>query len=164
MAKKKPCGKADLATSCYVSLCFDSIRLKSLKCPTIQLLLLPYNYNFVSFSTSITQSGSFNKLMHNMSSTSQFYHFYFNHVVRLWNSLTYIDLHIYSVRDYFWNHFLQHFNSNNFSLSLSTYVTCVHTLHMVHFSSFCNLAHCRAWRLLLATTFCFFLYIIAQYK
>ena len=62
--------------------------VKSLKSPTPAFNIL----NYVTFNTSTTRSGTFNKLIHNFTSTSHAHHFYFNRIVRLWNSLPYIDL------------------------------------------------------------------------
>ena len=44
-------------------------------------------YNYVTFNTSTTRSRSFNKLIHDFTPTSHAHHFYFNRIVRLWNSL-----------------------------------------------------------------------------
>ena len=47
---------------------------------------------FVSFSNLSTRSGSACKLVYRCSSTNKSRHFYFNRVVRLWNSLPLIDI------------------------------------------------------------------------
>ena len=54
----------------------------------------------------------------------------FNRISRLWNSLPYIDLNLpfsvikANVYDYFWNHFIQYFDSTN--------------VHLYHFVCPCN--------------------------
>ena len=62
--------------------------VKSLKFPTPAFNI----YNYVTFNTSTTRCRTFNKLIHNFTPTSHAHHFYFNRIVRLWNSLPYIDL------------------------------------------------------------------------
>ena len=62
--------------------------VKSLKSPTPAFNI----YNYLNFNTSTTRSGAHNKLIHKFVSSSHAYHFYFNRIIRLWNSLPYIDL------------------------------------------------------------------------
>ena len=87
-------------------------------------------YNYLNFNTSTTQSGAYNKLIHKFVSSSHAHHFYFNRIIRLWNSLPYIDLSLTintikkSLYDHFWNHFAQHFDSDN--------------VHTFHYSCPCN--------------------------
>ena len=79
-----------------------------------------------------SRSGYFSKLLHNSTPTSYIRHFYFNRIVRLWNSLPFIDFHLpfYVIKaklyDYFWNHFVIHFDAND-----------VHLYHIV-----CPCNHC----------------------
>ena len=94
--------------------------VKSLKSPTPAFNI----YDYVTFNTSATRSGTFNKLIHNYAHTNQARHFFFNRIVRLWNSLPTINLNLTTntiksiLYNHFWSHFHQHFNSNN-----------VHTFH-----------------------------------
>ena len=44
-------------------------------------------WEYVSFSSNNTRAAAANKLTHNLCRTSMTRHFYFNRVVRLWNSL-----------------------------------------------------------------------------
>ena len=94
--------------------------VKSLKFPTSTFNI----YNYVTFNTSTTRSGTFNKLIHNFVPTNQTRHFYFNRTVRLWNSLPAIDLNLTTntiksiLYSHFWTHFHQHFDTSN-----------VHTFH-----------------------------------
>ena len=64
--------------------------VKSLKSPTPTFNI----YNYVTFNTSATRSGTSNKLIHNFAPTNQARHFFFNRIVRLWNSLPAIDLNL----------------------------------------------------------------------
>jgi len=57
--------------------------IKSLKSPTPAFNI----YNYVTFNTSTTRSGTYNKLIHNFTSTSHAHHFYFSRITRLWNIL-----------------------------------------------------------------------------
>ena len=81
--------------------------VKSLMSPTPAFNIL----NYVTFNTSTTRSGTFNKLIHNFTSTSHAHHFYFNRIVRLWNSLPYIDLSlsIDTIKSNLHNFFLETF-------------------------------------------------------
>jgi len=49
--------------------------------------------NYISFSTSNTRTRG-TKLRHNISSTNKEWHFYFNRISRLWNSILIIDLNL----------------------------------------------------------------------
>ena len=75
--------------------------------------------DFVTFVTSKTRSSSFNKLKHTFCRSSLSRHFYFNRLPRLWNSLPSIDLDQSldtikcKLKQFFWNHFLNHFNPDN---------------------------------------------------
>ena len=63
--------------------------IKNLKNP-------PNNFNigtYISFSVGNTRSCGV-KLRHNASSTNEERHFYFNRIIRLWNSLPIIDLNL----------------------------------------------------------------------
>ena len=59
--------------------------VKSLKSPNPAFNI----HKYVTFNTSATRSGTFNKLIHNFTSASYAHNFYFNRIVRLWNSLPY---------------------------------------------------------------------------
>ena len=75
--------------------------------------------NFISFSTSRTQSSSYLKLHHTVSKSNVQGHFYFRRIPRLWNSLPLLDTSLSvptiraKLRQYFWNYFLTHFDPNN---------------------------------------------------
>ena len=96
--------------------------VKSLKFPTAAFNI----FNYVTFNTSCTRSGSNHKLLHKFSPSSFHRHFYFIRIVRLWNSLPPIDLNLpidlikRNLYSLFWNHFTTSFESNN-----------IHTLHML---------------------------------
>ena len=74
---------------------------------------------FVSFSNLSTCSGSACKLVYRCYSTNKFCHFYFNRVVRLWNSLPPIDISQSfsciksSLLNVSWEHFVCHFDSDD---------------------------------------------------
>ena len=57
--------------------------VKALKFPSDNMPILRY----ISFSKSNTRSSCRNRLQHNYCHTSVSRHFYFNHIVRLWNKL-----------------------------------------------------------------------------
>ena len=77
-------------------------------------------HTFVSFSGSSCSSRSC-KLSYNLCHTSTYRHFYFNRLVRLWNSIPadIIDLSSSfaqikkALTSFFWNHFTTHFNPAN---------------------------------------------------
>ena len=77
-------------------------------------------YDYISFSTSITRSATHHNLTHKYKRTSIGRHFYFNRIVRLWNTLPDIDLTqsctaIKSlILTHFWSHFKTNFNSDNY--------------------------------------------------
>ena len=76
-------------------------------------------FEFISFSTSNTRFGSSNKLQYKYQRSSIMRHFYFNRIVRLWNSLPCINLAMSidtiktTVSKHLWDHFTTHFNVNN---------------------------------------------------
>ena len=88
--------------------------IKSFKTPSDNFDPLSY----VSFVSNNTRSSSSGKLVHKFSKTSFSRHFYFNRVVRLWNSLPRIDLSlsVISIKNIiieeFWSHFYTHFISD----------------------------------------------------
>ena len=49
-------------------------------------------HSLISFSSSDTRSASSHKMIHSISSTNHFCHFFFNRIPRLWNALPPIDL------------------------------------------------------------------------
>ena len=89
--------------------------------------------NYVNFCQHSTRSSTTNKLKHVLSSTNKQSNFYFNRLPRLYNALPVLDLNqpfttIKSyLKQFFWNHFKSHFNSEN-----------PHTLHVVCPCSVCS--------------------------
>ena len=78
-----------------------------------------FNINtYISFSAGNTKSCGV-ELRHNASSINKEYHFYFNRIIRLWNSLPIIDLNLpinvikSKIKDYFWQHFITDFDPDN---------------------------------------------------
>ena len=75
-------------------------------------------FDYVQFSTSNTRAGCSNKLIHKLSRTSCDHHFFFNRIVRLWNSMPYIDLTLSfdqiksKILSHLWSHFTVKFNSD----------------------------------------------------
>ena len=86
--------------------------VKSIKYPPDNVSI----FEFVSFTNSPSRP---NKLKHNYCRTSKARHFYFNRIVRLWNSLPPIDLtrsprtikHL--LINHLWDHFLTNFEPLN---------------------------------------------------
>ena len=99
-----------------------STLIRSLKSPSPAFNI----YNYITFNTSSTWSGSNHKLIHKHSPSSLHHHFYFNRIVRLWNILQSIDLHLplniikRTIYRYFWDQFETNFDCKN-----------VHTLHLL---------------------------------
>ena len=89
--------------------------IKALKYPSDNFSVL----SFVSFSKVGTRASTAHKLVHNYSRTTTYRHFYFNRLVRLWNSLPFIDLSqsLQCIKSkllsYLWDHFTNHFNPDN---------------------------------------------------
>ena len=89
--------------------------IKALKYPSDNFSVL----SFVSFSKVGTRASTAHKLVHNYSRTTTYHHFYFNRLVRLWNSLPFIDLSqsLQCIKSkllsYLWDHFTNHFNPDN---------------------------------------------------
>ena len=91
--------------------------------------------SFVSFSNS-SRSSRTNKLSYKLCHTTAYRHFYFNRLVRLWNTLPagIIDLSLsytsvkQSLKKFFWNHFEQNFNSEN-PCSFHVVCPCSHCSH-----------------------------------
>ena len=89
------------------------------------------------FSKAATRSGSFNKLIHKFANLTILFQQYCS-------SLKFSALHLLvntiklSLYDYFWNHFVQHFNSNNIHSFhyIFVLVTSAHVFHLVHFFMF----------------------------
>ena len=111
--------------------------VKSLKSPTSAFNI----HKYVIFNTSTTRSGTSNKLIHNFTPTMQAHHFYFNRIVRLWNSLPCIDLSLTintiksNLYSFFWKHFVTHFNSDNVH-TLHYLCPCNQCSHLPHNTSF----------------------------
>ena len=79
-----------------------------------------FNINhYITFSHASTRSSTTNKLHHVHTHNNCFCNFYFNRLLRLWNSLPSIDLtkSLSSIKttiyNYLWNHFKQNFPSTN---------------------------------------------------
>ena len=96
--------------------------IRSLKSPSPAFNI----YNYITFNTSSTRSGSNHKLIHKHFPSSLHCHFYFIRIVRLWNILPSIDLNLplniikRTIYRYFWDQFETNFDYNN-----------VHTLHLL---------------------------------
>ena len=86
--------------------------IRSLKFPTPAFNI----YDCITFNISTTRSGSNYMLIHNYSSSSLHHHFYFNRIVRLWNTLPSIDLNLplntikQILYKYFWDQFEANFD------------------------------------------------------
>ena len=115
--------------------------MKALKFPSDNMPILQY----ISFTNSNTRSSGLNKLKHNYCRTSLSRHFYFNHIVRLWNKLPSIDLSnsILSIKHHLvthlWNHFHTHFDPSNTCtlhfLVPVVYVSCNNCIFTFHQAS-----------------------------
>ena len=79
------------------------------------------NFNisqYVTFAQGSTRSSSSRKLIHNFARYSTTRHFYFNRIVRLWNSLPHIDTtqSLFTIKQklttHLWSHFHDHFESD----------------------------------------------------
>jgi len=92
-------------------------------CFTIKSLKsLTKNFNirdYISFSTIHTRSSSSSKLIHTFHSSNLNRHFFFHQLPHLWNSILIINLSLplstikSKLNEYFWNHFVEHFNPND---------------------------------------------------
>ena len=105
--------------------------IKNLKNPTNN-----FNINtYISFSVGNTRSYGV-KLSYNASSTNKEYHFYFNRISCLWNSLPIIDLNLpiniikSKIKSYFWQHCITNFDPDN-----------IHKLHYLCPCGSCMLHH-----------------------
>ena len=82
--------------------------------------------DYVSFSRNNTRSGTHNKLVLPLSTSSRHKHFFFNRIPRLWNSLPPIDTTrsycsvATELKNIFWEQFISNFDSSN----LCTYHFC----------------------------------------
>ena len=125
-----------LPLMCFLELNDILFLVKSLKSPNPAFNI----HKYVTFNTSATRSGTFNKLIHNFTSTSYSHQFYFNRIVRLWNSLPYIDLSFSvstiksSLQNFLWNHFVAHLDSDNVHTHFTTFVhvTAAHIFHIAY--------------------------------
>ena len=74
---------------------------------------------FLSFSTSITRSGTQHKLVFNHVRTNTVRHFFFHRVVKLWNSIPLVDLSLSfetlktTLYNHFWSHFITNFDPSD---------------------------------------------------
>ena len=71
-------------------------------------------FNFITFSTSTTRFGTSNKLKFNYRRTTITRHFFFNRIVKLWNSLPAIDISLpfITIKKLLYNTFRDHFIEN----------------------------------------------------
>ena len=89
--------------------------IKLLKSPSDKFNILDY----VEFTSGHTRSAGV-KLKHKIASTNNVMNSYFYRLPRLWNSIPIVDLSHslptikYKLKNYFWNHFIKNFDSNNF--------------------------------------------------
>jgi len=94
----------------YLGNIWHFVPYKNLKIPTNNFNV----NNYISFSTSNTRTHGI-KLWHNIGSTNKEWHFYFNRISHLWNSIPIIDLNLpvdtIKIRNkaYFWDHFTTNF-------------------------------------------------------
>ena len=110
--------------------------IKCMKNPPDNISLV---LEFISFTSTNTRSGHHRKLQHHYRRTSPARHFYFNRVVKLWNTLPpiNIDLSYTSIKrfltDILWKRFLLNFDPTN----ACTYQLIVHavTATPLHISS-----------------------------
>ena len=88
--------------------------IKSVKFPSEKFNIS----NFVEFISGPTRSAGY-KLRHVIASKNSVMNSYFYRIPRLWNSLPLIDLSQtfltikFKLKNYFWNHFVNNFDSNN---------------------------------------------------
>ena len=81
---------------------------------------------YVSFSTNATRAAANNKLAYKLNRTSVSHHFYFNRIVRLWNSLPNIDLSrpFTAIKSQLTQYFTAHFTNKFDQYSLCSYNVC----------------------------------------
>ena len=114
------CTVGAIDSGCYCAIEFLDVMffIKCIKFPNQSFPVL----KFVSFSNVNTRSSSFSKLSHQYRRTRFSQHSYFCRLTRLWNSLPPIDLTLSfntiksTLRNYFIDHFISHFDSTNISL------------------------------------------------
>ena len=105
--------------------------IKRLQCPDDLSI-----YNHVHFASSNTRFGTKSKLRYNHTRTSICRHFFFNRIVKLWNSLPHINLDLpfnaikHLIIKFMWDQFTTNFDPSN---------TC--TFHFVCPCSQCQLLH-----------------------
>lgn len=106
-----------------------------LKC----ILHPPDNFNisnYVAFSDTTTRTAGLGKLKYVYRRLSSSRHFYFNRVVRLWNSLPFLDLSCSFnylknfIYNHLWNHFLNNFENAN--VCSYHYVCPCSNCHQIH--------------------------------
>jgi hypothetical protein len=89
--------------------------VKSIKFPSDHFRFCDY----VQFCSHPTRGSSNLKLKHYLCRTEIERNFYFNRITRLWNSLPTLDINLplsvikSGIRQFFWNHFVSNFDSNN---------------------------------------------------
>ena len=86
----------------------------------IKCLIKPTEtFDVKKFSTSITRSGTQQKLVFNHVRTNTVRHFFFHRVVKLWNSIPLVDLSLSfetlkaTLYNHFWSHFITNFDSSD---------------------------------------------------
>ena len=101
--------------------------IKSLKAPTNQFGIT----NFISFDSTITRSGSSNKLTHlHHHLNNQSKHTYFHRLPSPWNAIPVIDLNQPFVmiksklKKHFWNNFITNFDDDNNHCTLHYQCPC----------------------------------------
>ena len=91
------------------------LSIQSLQNPDISFNI----YDYVTFSSANTRSGSCTKLVLSSHLTNRSRHFYFHRAARLWNALPQIDLSLslhtikLHLKQFLWAHFLEHFDPDN---------------------------------------------------
>ena len=124
----------------YFELCDLMFFIKNIKHPSECFNIKDY----ITFSNCSTRSSAHYKLRHNQTATSSYRHFYFNRIVRLWNSLPPIDIAspLSSIRsnisNLLWSHFESHFDPSlictfHFKCPCSK---CLHSFYPSNFKHF----------------------------
>ena len=80
--------------------------IKCLKDPPDNFNIL----NYISFTNTNTRSSMKNKMSYNFKRTTIGRHFYFNRIIRLWNSLPEFDLQKSVLKNITWNYFITNFD------------------------------------------------------
>ena len=108
--------------------------IKCMKNPSDNISLVP---EFISFTSANTRSGHHRKLQYHYRRTSPARHFYFNRVVKLWNTLPpiNIDLSYTSIKRFLtsilWKRFLLNFDPTN-ACTYQLICPCCHCYTTAH--------------------------------